>query len=103
MFIPVKWLEVHRVPEAGRYSMGKAIVNLVALDEGEKISACIPVKEFDPNKFLMFATKKGLVKKTSGVARRLTSAANRAIHSSGVVSGVTVTASRRCCIIARVL
>jgi DNA gyrase subunit A len=61
----VHWLKVYRVPMAGRYSKGKAVVNLLELGEGEKVRAAIPVKEFDPEHFVFFATKKGTVKKTA--------------------------------------
>jgi len=61
----VYWTKVYRIPEVGRYSKGKAIVNLVGIEKDEKISAVIPVKEFKDDEFLIFATKKGLVKKTS--------------------------------------
>ncbi len=60
----VLWLRVHEVPQASRMSKGKAIVNLLELKGQEKISACIPVKEFTGDKFLVMATKKGLIKKT---------------------------------------
>jgi len=60
----VYWLKVYKIPEVGRYSKGKAIVNLVGIGNNEKISAVIPVKKFDENGYLIFATKKGLVKKT---------------------------------------
>ena len=60
----VYWLKVYRIPEVGRYSKGKAIVNLVGVENDEKISAVIPVKMFDDKSYLIFATKKGLVKKT---------------------------------------
>ncbi len=60
----VYWNKVYRIPEVGRYSKGKAIVNLVGLAQDEKISAVIPVKEFSENEHLVFATAKGLVKKT---------------------------------------
>jgi DNA gyrase subunit A len=60
----VHWQKVYDIPTGGRYSAGKAIVNLLDLEEGEKISASIPIKEFDDKRFLFFATKKGLVKKT---------------------------------------
>jgi DNA gyrase subunit A len=60
----VHLLKVYRVPPAGRYSKGKAIVNLLALGEGEKVRATIPISEFDSEHFLFFATKKGTVKKT---------------------------------------
>lgn len=58
------WLKVYEIPTAGRYSKGKAIVNLLKVDEGERITATIPVKEFNEKRFLFMATKKGIVKKT---------------------------------------
>jgi DNA gyrase subunit A len=60
----VHLLKVYRLPLAGRYSKGKAIVNLLELGEGERVRASIPVNEFTPDRFLFFATKKGTVKKT---------------------------------------
>ncbi|MBU2540315.1 MAG: DNA gyrase subunit A [Candidatus Omnitrophica bacterium] len=60
----VLWLRVHEIPQAGRASKGKAIVNLLQLGSGENISACIPVKEFHEDAFLVMATKNGLIKKT---------------------------------------
>jgi DNA gyrase subunit A len=60
----IHWLKVYKIHEGSRYSKGTAIVNLVEVEKDEKISAVIPVKEFDPNHFLVFATKKGLAKKT---------------------------------------
>jgi DNA gyrase subunit A len=60
----VHLLKVYRLPLAGRYSKGKAIVNLLELGEGERVRASIPVNEFSPDRFLFFATKKGTVKKT---------------------------------------
>jgi DNA gyrase subunit A len=60
----VHWLKVYRIPLTGRYSKGKAIVNLLELGENEKVKATIPVKVFDSDRFLFFATKKGTVKKT---------------------------------------
>jgi DNA gyrase subunit A len=61
----VYWTKVYKIPETGRYSKGKAIINLVGIEQDEKISAVIPVKEFDSQHYLVFATKKGLVKKTN--------------------------------------
>ena len=52
------------IPEAGRTAKGTAIVNLLALEAGEKISAVIPIKNFEDGKFLLMATKSGLIKKT---------------------------------------
>ncbi len=53
------------IPEAGRTAKGTAIVNLLSLDAGEKITAVIPIKNFEDGKFLLMATKTGLVKKTA--------------------------------------
>ncbi len=61
----VYWLKVYKIPETGRQSMGKAIVNLLNLQNDEKITAQIPVRKFDENHFLIMATKKGIVKKTN--------------------------------------
>ncbi|GBE55581.1 MAG TPA: DNA gyrase subunit A [Euryarchaeota archaeon] len=61
----VYWLKVYEIPTAGRYSQGKAIVNLLKLSEGEKITATITVKEFSSDRYILFVTKRGRVKKTS--------------------------------------
>ena len=58
-------LKAYEIPEAGRTSRGTAIVNLLQLMPEEKITAAIPVKEFESGKYLFMATKQGLVKKTS--------------------------------------
>lgn len=58
-------LKTYEIPEAGRTAKGTAIVNLLALDPNEKITAVIPVKEFSENEYLVMATKKGILKKTS--------------------------------------
>ena len=60
----VHWLKVHEIPEAGRAAKGKAIVNLLTLSSGERISAILPVREFTEGKFVVMATAKGVVKKT---------------------------------------
>lgn len=60
----VYWLKVYRIPEAGRQAKGKAIINLLKLKEDEKITACIPVKQFSEGHYLFMATAKGIVKKT---------------------------------------
>ncbi|SEQ15758.1 DNA gyrase subunit A [Lachnospiraceae bacterium RM5] len=57
-------LKAYEIPEAGRNARGMAIINLLELQPGEKISAIIPVKEFNENKFLFMTTKRGIVKKT---------------------------------------
>jgi DNA gyrase subunit A len=58
------WIKVYNVPQGGRGSRGKPIVNLLPLTEGEKITAILPVSEFDENKFVFMATANGTVKKT---------------------------------------
>ena len=60
----VFWLKVYEIPEAGRYSKGKPIVNLINIDKEEIITAAISVKEFKDDMYLVMATKQGLVKKT---------------------------------------
>jgi len=61
----VFWLKVYEIPEGGRATRGKAIVNLLNLSPNENISAILPVKEFSEDKFIMMATRLGVVKKTS--------------------------------------
>ncbi|MEE9579880.1 MAG: DNA gyrase C-terminal beta-propeller domain-containing protein, partial [Nitrosomonadaceae bacterium] len=59
------WIKVYSVPQGGRASRGKPIVNLLQLGEGEKINAILPVREFDDNRFIFMATSLGTVKKTA--------------------------------------
>ncbi len=61
----VYWLKVYEVPQGSRVSRGKPIVNLFPLEEGEKINAILPVKEFDENHYVFMATSMGTVKKTA--------------------------------------
>ena len=58
-------LRGYEVPEAGRTAKGTAIVNLLSLDPGEKISAVIPINNFSEGKYLLMGTKNGLIKKTA--------------------------------------
>ena len=58
-------LKAYEIPEAGRTARGTAIINLLQLNPDEKITAIIPIKEFDDEKYLFMATKNGIVKKTS--------------------------------------
>ncbi len=58
------WLKVYNVPQGGRASRGKPIVNLMPLGEGEKINTLVPVKAFDEEHYVFMATAKGIVKKT---------------------------------------
>jgi DNA gyrase subunit A len=60
----VYWLKVHEIPEASRAAKGKALVNLLALAGNEKVTATLPVKEYREDRFVVMATKQGLIKKT---------------------------------------
>ena len=72
------WLKVYQLPQAGRGSRGKPIVNLLPLDEGERITAVLPIKEFEEDRFVFMATARGTVKKTPLV--RVLAAACRGDH-----------------------
>ena len=59
------WLKGYRIPEGDRYAKGKAIINLLPrLEEGEYVETAIPIHEFDDEHYLVFSTKKGIIKKT---------------------------------------
>ena len=58
-------LKGYEIPESGRTAKGTAIVNLLSLDAGEKVSTIIPIQNFAEGKYLLFATKNGLIKKTA--------------------------------------
>ena len=58
------WLKVYQVPQASRGSRGKPIINLLPLDDGERINAVLPISEFDQDSFVLMATSGGTVKKT---------------------------------------
>ncbi len=60
----VHWLKVYQIPQAGRAAKGKAMINLVSLAPGERVSATLPVKEFVSDKFVVRVTRKGIIKKT---------------------------------------
>ncbi len=64
------WLKVHEIPQAGRNARGKPIVNLLALRPDEQIAALVPVREFSEDRYLIFATRQGTVKKTALSAYR---------------------------------
>ena len=64
----VYWIKVHELPQAGRAARGRPVVNLLHLSEGEKVSAFLPVREFQQGRFVIFATKRGVVKKTELMA-----------------------------------
>ena len=58
------WLKVHEIPDVGPDGRGKAIANLVSMQEGERIAALLTVREFEDDKFIVMGTKRGEVKKT---------------------------------------
>jgi DNA gyrase subunit A len=60
----VHWLKVHETPQLGRAAKGKAIVNLLQLQPEEKITTMIPIRQFEVDRYLVMATKRGIVKKT---------------------------------------
>jgi DNA gyrase subunit A len=61
----VYWLKVYQIPVAGRNSRGRPMVNLLPLDEGERISSILPVEEYSADQYVIMATANGTVKKTS--------------------------------------
>ena len=64
-FGKVYWLKVYQIPVAGRNSRGRPMVNLLPLEEGERISSILPVDEYSADKYVIMATANGTVKKTS--------------------------------------
>jgi DNA gyrase subunit A len=58
------WLKVHEIPQAARAARGKPVVSCIAVKPDERIAALVPVREFSPDQYLLFATKNGVVKKT---------------------------------------
>ncbi len=58
-------IKAYEIPEAGRQAKGTAIVNLLALDPGEKVSAILPIREYNDDEFLIMATRQGVIKKTA--------------------------------------
>ncbi len=60
----VYWLKVYEIPEAGRYSKGRPIVNLIKLETQEQITAALSIKEFKDSMFVVMATKQGMIKRT---------------------------------------
>jgi DNA gyrase subunit A len=61
----IYWIRAFRIPEASRYGRGKPIVNLLRVSKNERVKTIIPIKGFEEGKYLFFATKRGLVKKSS--------------------------------------
>ncbi len=61
----VHWLKVHQVPQTSRTARGRPIINLIRINKDDRIAAMLPVREFSEDSYLLFATRKGLVKKTA--------------------------------------
>ncbi len=60
----IYWLKVHEIPQGGRAARGKPVVQCIAIGERERIAALVPVRQFTDDRYLMFATRNGTVKKT---------------------------------------
>jgi DNA gyrase subunit A len=73
-------LKVYELPEGSRTSKGRALVNVLPLRDGEKVTAVIPTRDFSENKYLVFATAQGLVKKTEFIAY------NTPIRADGIIA-----------------
>ena len=98
----VYWLKVYQMPEASRGSRGKPMVNLLPLQEGERITAMLPIHEFEADKFVFMVTAAGTVKKTSLEAfsrpRRPASSPSNWMRAIGWSASILPTApSRSCC------
>ena len=61
----VYWLKVYQIPSVGRAAKGRPLVNLIQLSEGERITSMVAIEDYDDKKFILMATQKGTVKKTS--------------------------------------
>jgi DNA gyrase subunit A len=61
----VHWVKVHEIPQAGPAAKGKAIVNLLDLDAGERVATTLAVRDFPEDRYLVFATERGTIKKTA--------------------------------------
>jgi DNA gyrase subunit A len=61
----IHWMKVHELPQAGRLTRGKAIVNLLNLSSQEKVTTILSLKDFAPRKFITFMTKRGVIKKSA--------------------------------------
>ena len=59
------WLKVHQIPQASRISQGRAIINLIGCEPGEKVQAFLPVSSFEDNQYIVMATKKGIINRTA--------------------------------------
>jgi DNA gyrase subunit A len=94
----VYWLKVYELPQAGRGARGKPMVNLLPLEEGEKINALLPVRQYDEQHFVFMATRAGTVKKTplAAFSRPRTSGIIAVdLHDNDQLVGVAITDGER--------
>src|SRR6266513_308031 len=94
----VYWLKVYELPQAGRGARGKPMVNLLPLEEGEKINALLPVKQYDEQHVVFMATRAGTVKKTPLAAfsrPRSTGIIAVDLHDNDQLVGVALTDGER--------
>jgi len=89
----VHWLKVHEIPEGGRQAKGKAMVNLLSLGEHERVATCVPVRDFAAGGYILFATRRGRVKKTELEAYSHPRAGG--IQAIGLEAGDEVITARR--------
>ena len=92
------WLKVYQLPMAARNARGKPIVNLLPLQDGERITAVLPIREYEEDRFVFMATAMGTVKKTSLVAfsrRRLAGIIALGLDAGDRLVGVDITDGRR--------
>jgi DNA gyrase subunit A len=61
----VYWLKAYELPQAGRIARGKPMVNLLPLEDGERITAILPIRDYSPDQYILMATSYGIVKKTA--------------------------------------
>ncbi len=94
----VYWLKVYELPQAGRASAGKPMVNLLPLEQGEKINALLPVKQYDEQHYVFMATSQGTVKKTPLAAfsrPRASGIIALDLHDNDRLIGVAITDGER--------
>ena len=87
-------IKVHELPQGGRSAKGRPVVNLLQLQDGEKVSAFLPVREFQEGRYVIFATRRGLVKKTALMAYsspRVTGIRAIALEENDSLIGVQLT------------
>ncbi len=89
------WLKVYRLPQAGRGSRGKPIVNLLPLEEGERITAVLPIREYEGDRYVFMATAQGTVKKTLLAQPRAAGIIAVGLEAGDKLVGVAITDGTR--------